>query len=392
MQNFDFNVQTRIHFGKGMIAKLPEEVKRYGNRMFFLYDSIPAKATGAYDVIHKLCEENGIEITEFTGIEPNPRHSTVDAACAAFREAEADVIVALGGGSTMDTAKAMSFTVNYSGSCWDFYTRKAVADMEHLVPVISIPTAAAAGAEVSNVSVISNVEEKKKLDYRFDLQRPVACIADPEYTFTVPAFQTALGVVDIVAHSYEGYFSQYQGSIQDGISESIQKACIEAGRKVLLCPRDYDARAQLLWASGLAITHLSDQGRHFMAPIHNSEHVLSAYYDIPHAAGIAVLSVAWFKYILNDTTVSRLARWGRNVWSIDPSLDEYTIARKAIEAYESFLKELGVPTRMRELRTQIPQEMLLPMAQDVYPSLPAKEWFKPLNSAEELAEVFRIAY
>lgn len=390
MQAFDFEVRTRIHFGEGKISVLPEEVKRYGNHIFFLYDEIPAKVTGAYEAICKLCGENGIKITEFTGIEPNPRYTTVDRAVAVLKECKADVIVALGGGSTIDTAKAMSFSVFYEGSCWDFYTKKA--KIEKTMPVISIPTTAASGAEISNVSVISNMETKSKLDVRHDLERPVAMIADPTYTYSLPPFQTALGIVDIMAHSFEGYFSSSVGSIQDGFSEIIQKTCIDHGRKVMICPKAYESRAQLLWASGLAITHLQDQGRNFTAPVHNTEHIISAFFDIPHAAGIAILSVAWFKYILNDETVGRLARWGRNVWSIDGNLDEYTIANKAIEAYEAFLKELKVPTRLRELKTEIPEESLQEMAGALYPSVPAKTWFKPLNNTDEMADFLRLAY
>ena len=224
------------------------------------------------------------------------------------------------------------------------------------------------------------------------MTRPVALIADPTYTYTLPPYQTALGIMDIMAHSFEGYFSQYVGSIQDGVSEALQKTCIEHGRKVLLCPYDYESRAQLLWASSIAITHFQDQGRNFLAPIHNTEHVLSAYYDIPHAAGIAVLAIAWFKYILGDKTVSRLARCGRNVWGIADETDEYTIARKAIAMFEAFVKEIGLPTRIRELGVDIPEVALREMSYDLYPTVPAKEWFKPLETAEDMVNFMKIAY
>ena len=155
MLDFDFEVRTKVHFGKGKIAVLPEEIKKYGSHIFFLYGGKSAKLTGAYDEIHRLCEENGIKITEFTGVEPNPRHTTVDEAVALLKKCEADVIVALGGGSVIDSAKTMSFAVYHEGSCWDFFEGKV--NVEKTMPVIAIPTTAASGAEISNASVISNM-------------------------------------------------------------------------------------------------------------------------------------------------------------------------------------------------------------------------------------------
>ena len=200
MVEFKFHLATEIHFGKGVLKDLPETVLKYGKRLFFLYDEIPAKATGAYDYLHALCKDNGIEVAEFTGIEPNPRHSTVDKAVLLCKEAEVDCIVALGGGSTIDSAKAMSFSVFHDGSCWDFYEGKA--EVTKALPIITVPTIAASGSEVSNVTVMANYEEHKKMDYRTNLVRPAAVFADPSYTFSVPPFQTACGIVDIMSHSY----------------------------------------------------------------------------------------------------------------------------------------------------------------------------------------------
>lgn len=166
------------------------------------------------------------------------------------------------------------------------------------------------------------------MDYRTNLVRPAAVFADPSYTFSVPPFQTACGIVDIMSHSYEGYFSNSLGSIQDGFSEILQKTCIEHGRKVMMCPKDYESRAQLLWAAELAITHLADQGRDFVGNLHSTEKMLSGYFSLPHGAGIAIVSLAWFKYSLNDATAPRYARWGRNVWGIDGNQDERSQGRR----------------------------------------------------------------
>lgn len=390
MVNFNFHLSTEIHFGKGVLKELPETILKYGNKAFFLYDEIPAKATGAYDLLHELCKAKGITLTDFTGIEPNPRHSTVDKAAAVCKEAGAQCIIALGGGSTIDSGKAVSFSVFHDGSCWDFFERKA--DVAQTLPIITIPTIAASGSEVSNVAVMANYEEHKKLDYRTDLIRPAAVFSDPVYTYSVPAFQTACGIVDIMSHSYEGYFSNSLGSIQDGISETIQKTCIEHGRKVMMCPKDYESRAQLLWAAELAITHLADQGRNFVGNLHSTEKMLSGYLSLPHGAGIAIVSLAWFKYSLNDATAPRYARWGKNVWGIDGNQDDFSIARQAIAEYENFMIELGLPTRLSGLKNKVEREALSEAARELFPTVETAAWFKPLVSEEELLEFITLAY
>lgn len=390
MVNFNFHLSTDIHFGRDALRDLPQSILQYGKRVFFLYDEIPAKVTGAYDLIHTMCTENGITITEFTGIEPNPRHTTVDRAVALCRENGADVIIALGGGSTIDSAKAMAFSVFHDGSCWDFFTRKVL--VEKALPIITIPTIAASGSEVSNVTVMANYEEHIKKDYRTELVRPAAVFADPGYTCSVPRFQTACGILDIMCHAYEGYFSRSAGSIQDGFSETIQKTCIEQGRKAMLCPNDYEARAQLLWAAELAITHLADQGRSFVGNIHSTDSVLSGYVSIPHGADIAIVSLAWFKYSLNDSTVTRYARWGKNVWGIDGNQDDYAIAREAIAKFEAFVEELGVPTRLSRLQKPVDENALPEVAHRLFPIVDTKAWFKPIENEAQLVDFLKLAY
>ncbi len=390
MVDFNFHLSTEIHFGKGIVRELPETIKKYGNKIFFLYDEIPAKTTGAYDLIHSLCKENGIEIAEFTGIEPNPRHTTVDKAVSLCKEADSQMIVALGGGSTIDSAKAMSFAVFHDGSCWDFYSRKV--EVTKTLPVLTIPTIAASGSEVSNVTVMANYETHEKKDYRTELVRPAAVFADPAYTYSVPPFQTACGIVDIMCHAYEGYFSNSPGSIQDGFSETLQKTCINLGPKVMQSPKDYEARAQLLWAAELAITHLADQGRYFIGNIHSTDAMLSPHVALPHGADIAIISLAWFKYSLNDKTVTRYARWGRNVWGIDGNKDDYVIAKEAIERYEDFMESLGLPTRLSALKTPVDENVLPEVAHRLFQTVDAKSWFKSVESEEELLEFLKLAY
>ena len=400
MHDFYFHMSTKFYYGKGVVAQIADEVLNYGNKVFFIYDEIPATVSGAHDLIHKVCEEKGITVTDFTGIEPNPAHTTIDRARALLSKVGADVVIALGGGSTVDSAKAMCLTANYDGSCWEVFENAAKIESlstqgkkeENVLPLITIPTIAASGSEVSNVAVIANHDLNMKLDYRSDALRPVAVFTDPTYTYTVPPFQTACGILDIMSHSYEGYFSHSTGSMQDGISETIQKTCITHGRKVMQIPRCYDSRAQLLWAAQWSIAHLSDQGRNFIGSIHSTERVIGNYFGFPHGAGIAIMSIAWFKYALNDQTAYRFARWAKNVWGVNPALDEMTAAREGIQRYEAFVKELGVPTRLSQSRLNVSKELVEKCADEVWERVNTANWFKPLSSKQELLDYMMLAW
>lgn len=390
MQNFMYEMPTRIHFGKGEVANsLAGEIERYGKNVLFVYDEIPVKASGLYAQIMETFQKVGAAVTEFTGIEPNPRHTTVNRGAALCREANADCIVAAGGGSTIDCAKAMSYAVYHDGDCWDFFEGKiAIGEVK---PVIAISTLAATGAEVSFSAVITNEDKKAKIGLRNDRCRPAAAILDPTYTFTVPPFHTACGIIDIMSHTYESYFSRNEASLQDGYSEAIQKTCIDNGLKVMECPTDYEARAQLMWAATQSITHITTFGRGpLISTVHILDHILGAYYDIVHGAGIAILSLAWFRYCLSDKTAPRFARWGKRVWSLDPNKDDFTLAREAILSFENFCKELGLPVRLSELN--LPWDGIETMCHELYPTIDGSAWFKPVTSEQELLSIFKLAY
>ena len=400
MNDFYFHLNTKFHYGRGVVAGIADEILNYGSKVFFMYDEIPANATGAYELIHKVCNEKGITVTDFTGIEPNPRHSTIDKARALLKETGADVVIALGGGSTIDSAKALCLTANYEGSCWEVF--EAAAKLESLstqgkkeegvLPLITIPTIAASGSEASNVAVIANHDKNMKLDYRSDALRPVAVFTDPTYTYTVPPFQTACGILDIMSHSYEGYFSNRAGSMQDGISEAIQCTCVEHGRKVMLVPHAYESRAQLLWAAQLSIAHLSDQGRNFVGNIHSTERVVGNYFGFPHGVGIAIRSLAWFKYALNDQTAYRFARWAKNVWGVNPALNDMAAAKEGIRLYEAFIEELGVPTRLSQSKLDVSKELVAKCADEVWERVNTSTWFKPLVNKQELLDFMMLAW
>ena len=388
MNNFDFHLPTNIHFGAGAVSHLKEEVLRYGKRVFFVYSGA-AKRTGLYDQAVNAFTQAGAVWAEFTGVEPNPRHTTVNRGIAALREFGADCIVAAGGGSTLDCAKAISFGVYYDGDVWDFYAGKVKETQA--MPVIAIPTLAAAGAEVSFSAVISNVETRQKIGLRNPLNRPVCAILDPTFTLSVPPYQTACGVVDIMSHTYESYLGPDHLTLQDGIAEAILRTCVESGRRVMENPQDYDARAVLLWASDLSISGLPHMGRSYMnAAVHTMEHILSAYYDIAHGAGIAIMSLAWFKYCLRQDTAAIFAKWGRNVWGLEPAESDYETGLAAIGAFESFCRELGLPTRLGEVG--ITQENIAEIADNEIGRLAGgNTWLCPVTTRDELYSIYALA-
>lgn len=390
MNDFDFNLSTKIHFGKdAIVTYLKDEILQRGKKVFFVYDEIPVKASGLYQQIIDAFQAGGIPYTEFTGVEPNPRHSTVNRGIAAFHACGADCIVAAGGGSTLDCGKAVGFGSHHDGDVWDFYSGKAVID--RVTPVIAIPTLAAAGAEVSWSAVLSNMDTRQKIGLRNPKIRPAVAILDPTFTFSVPKFHTACGVVDIMSHTYETYFGPDSETLQDGISEAIQRACIENGRKVMADPKDYNARGALMWAADLSIAQVSSRGRSYLSsPVHSLEHILSAYYDIVHGAGIAVVSLAWFRYCLSQETAPKFAKWARNVWGIAPGKDDYATGLAGIEAFEDFCRELGLPTRLGEVK--VTRENIEEIARNEFPGLKgAGAWFRPVTSQAELLELYSLA-
>ena len=235
------------------------------------------------------------------------------------------------------------------------------------------------------------LETRQKIGLRNPLNRPVCAILDPTFTLSVPPYQTACGVVDIMSHTYESYLGPDHLTLQDGIAEAILRTCVESGRRVMENPQDYDARAALLWASDLSISGLPHMGRGYMnAAVHTMEHILSAYYDIAHGAGIAIMSLAWFKYCLRQDTAAIFAKWGRNVWGLEPAENDYETGLAAIGAFESFCRELGLPTRLGEVG--ITQENIAEIADNEIGRLAGgNTWLCPVTTRDELYSIYALA-
>ena len=358
MNNFTFCVPTDIRFGKGQIACLPAELSKYGKNVLMVYGGGSIKRSGLYDTILGLLQ--GFSVYELGGIEPNPKIASVRKGVDICKAHNVNMVLAVGGGSCIDTAKNIACGAFYDGDPWDLV-------MDHdkvgkILPVAVVLTIAATGSEMDNAAVISNPETKEKRELSSSHLYPTISICDPAYTFTLPARQTAAGTVDIMSHVFEQYFQANDGAyLTDCLSEGVLKTCIKYGPIAINQPDNYEARSNLMWASSLGLNHLLTVGKGGSWSCHPMEHELSAYYDITHGVGLAILTPAWMTYVLNDKTVERFARYAHNVWHID-NIDHIKAAKKGIEKTAEFFLSLGMPQKLSEVG--IGSENFVAMATD----------------------------
>ena len=383
MLNFNYSIPTKIFFGKGKIEVLGEQIKKYGSRVLITYGGGSIKKNGIYDEVVGILKGNNIEFWEMGGIDPNPRIDSVRKGIKICRENNIDFILAVGGGSTIDGSKAIAAGYYYEGEPWDLVIGKS--EVTKSLPLGTILTLSATGSEMNSGAVISNLETKQKLGFGHPTMAPKFSILDPSYTFTVPKNQTAAGVADIMSHTFENYFTNPEGAyLQDRLAESILKTCINYGRLAIDEPDNYEARANLMWSSSLAINGLLSYGKDTVWSVHAIEHELSAYYDITHGIGLAILTPAWMEYVLDDERVDKFIEYGVNIWNIDKNKDKYTIAQEAIDKTKEFFISLGIPTTLREVG--IGEENLENMAKA---AIEHKDGvvgnFKPLNYEDVLA-------
>lgn len=347
MYDFNFDVPVKIVFGKSGIKNLADEVLKYGKRVLFCYGGGSIKKIGLYDEIIKQFQSAGIFFKELSGISPNPRITEVEEGIRLVKENNLDFILPVGGGSTVDCAKAVSACVNYPGDAWDIIAGKA--GIKKTLPIGVVLTIAATGSEMNCGAVISNLQTKEKLGFMHPLLFPKFSILNPEYTFSVPKIQTAAGTADIMSHTFECYFSLNDGAfLQDRFAEAILKTCIKYGPVAINEPDNYEARCNLMWANSWAINGLLDRGKNTAWSVHPMEHELSAFYDITHGIGLAILTPHWLSHCLNSLTVEKIASYGINVWNIPENNDIYKTANKAIEKTYDFFKSIGIPMTLKE--------------------------------------------
>lgn len=387
MKNFNYSIPTEIFFGKGQISVLGEQIKKYGNKVLLVYGGGSIKRNGIYDKVVSILNESGINYWELPGVEPNPRIDSVRKGAEICKENNIDLVLAIGGGSSIDCAKVIAAARYYDGDPWDI-----VLDSEKIskvLPIASILTLAATGSEMNCGAVISNLQTQEKLAVEHLNLSPKFSILDPTYTFTVPANQTAAGTADIMSHIFEVYFENTKEAfLQNRMAEALLKTCIKYGRIAVDKPENYEARANLMWASSLAINNLLSYGKDPWWTVHPMEHELSAFYDITHGVGLAILTPHWMEYVLNDSTVEKFVEYGVNVWDLDKNQDSYIIAKEAINKTKEFFISLGIPAALRDVG--IEEEKLEIMAKQ------ATRWgtlgnFKTLDT-QDVLNIFKAAF
>ena len=347
MQNFDYMTPTRLVFGENVVEKLPEVMAAIGKRVLLTYGGGSIKKIGLYDRVKELLKD--FEITELSGIQPNPKYNpSVLDGVRLCKENKIEVILSVGGGSVLDCSKAIAAGAKYDGDPWDLISYKVKA--KAALPIVDILTLAATGSEYDCGGVISRTETNDKIGYMDPLLFPVCSFLDPRYTFTVSKKQTAAGCADAMNHIIEQYFCEDSTLLNDGFCEAGLKSLMVNAKACLENPEDYRARAEMMFACTLGCNGIYALGNSPSGwPCHGIEHALSAYYDITHGEGLAIITPRWMRHILSERTLDRFVKYGINVFGIDASLPKQKIAEKAIDATYAFFESINIPMHLREV-------------------------------------------
>ena len=345
MNNYEYHVPTDIRFGRDQISCLDKEIGKFGNKVLMVYGGGSIKLSGLYDKVCKVL--NDFEIYELPGIEPNPKLSSVKMGAAICKQYGIEAVLAVGGGSSIDAAKHIACAAFYDGDPWDLVLDRSL--VTRALPIFTVLTISATGSEMNPGAVISNEKTKEKLEINHPLLYPTLSVCDPSYQFTLPKRQTAAGTVDILSHIMEQYFQPNDHAyITDRLSEAAMKTCIKYGPIAIAEPDNYEARSNLMWTGSLALNHLFTFGKGGAWSVHPIEHELSAFYDITHGVGLAILTPAWMKHVLSDETAGRFAMYARNVWDVSQE-DDMTAAKAGILRTQRFFRELGMPGKLSEV-------------------------------------------
>ena len=375
MQNFDYQTPTRLIFGKGVVAQLPEVMAQFGNRILLTYGGGSIKKIGLYDKVKELLKD--YEIFELSGIQPNPKYdpSVLDGV-KICKENSIDVILAVGGGSVLDCSKAIATGAKYDGDPWDLISYKAFATDS--IPIVDIITLAATGSEYDCGGVISRTETNDKIGYMDSHNFPAISFLDPTYSFTVSKKQTAAGCADAMNHIMEQYFCEESTLLNDGFMEAGLKSLMINAVKCLENPEDYTARAEMMLACTYGCNGIYALGSSYSGwPCHGIEHALSAYYDITHGEGLAIITPRWMKHILSERTVDRFVKYGVNVFGIDPDQDRFEIAKQAIDETYKFFELIHIPMHLRDVG--IDDSRIGEMAHHIAVNEGLEEEWAPLN-------------
>ncbi len=363
MENFEFYTPTRVIFGKDTHKQVGEIIKGYGfDKILLHYGKNSIIKNGLYDEIVSSLKEFGINYIELGGVEPNPKLSLVKKGIKLAKEYKAQLVLAVGGGSVIDSAKLIAAGALYDGDPWDFPSRKNV--VKNALAVATVLTISASGSEMSNSCVITNEDGWLKRGYATEFNRPLFSICNPCLTYSVNSYQTACGIVDIMMHTLERYFTVSDPfMLTDEMAEGVLRTTIKAGKAAMENPENYEARANLMWAGSVSHNGLTGAGTDFFMGCHQLEHELSGMYDsVSHGAGLAVIYPAWAKYMYKHNT-PRFKQLAVNVWGICPDgKDDETVALEGIKETEEFFKSISMPVRLTELGIDITDKQIEEMS------------------------------
>ena len=391
---FSFQNPTQLIFGAGTLVQLGQTVKTYGQKALLVTGGGSVKRNGTFDRAVSSLNAAGVSVVECPGVEPNPRLSTVVRGADIARREGCDVVVALGGGSTMDAAKVMAAAVSYDGDPWNMMVHVQNRTLPtSALPIITVPTLAATGSEMNGGAVITDEATTVKSFVTAKCLYPRAAVVDPELTMSVPPDQSAFGICDLITHVTESYFNGEDGTpLQDRFAEGVIITAMEWGAKVIADGGDLEARAQVQWSSVVALNGWVQVGTASPYPVHMIEHVLSAHHDIPHGAGLAVVNPAWMR-LAAQARSARFAQFAHRVFGLTlKHPEDAEAAAEGLDRFEAFLRSIGCPTRLSEVGIgdsmiqRYAQDTLL-VAHDDQGRLPGR----PPMSEADIIEVLRSA-
>jgi alcohol dehydrogenase YqhD (iron-dependent ADH family) len=350
MNSFIYNIPTKVYFGENQLGNLGSEILKFGKRVLFTYGGGSIKRIGLYDRVIEELRSAGAEVFELSGIEPNPRIESVREGVRICKEQNIDVLLAVGGGSTIDATKFMAAGACVEHDAWEFFGANA-KPIERALPIVTILTLSATGSEMDTAGVISNLATGDKLGRLAQPLLPKVSFLDPTLTYSVSKYQTACGAADIMSHIIEVYFNTQEDLFMlDCFMEGMLKTVVKFAPVAIVEPENYEARANLMWTSSWAINGFINGGKRKAWSCHPMEHELSAVYDITHGLGLAILTPRWMKYCLDETNVDKYVQYGVNVFGIDANMDKMAIARESIRRTEEFLFEkLGLQRTFTEV-------------------------------------------
>lgn len=350
MNSFVYDIPVRVYFGENQLHHLGEELRKYGRRVLLTYGGGTIKRIGLYDRVVEELRKADMELFELSGIEPNPRIESVREGVKICKEQGVDVLLAVGGGSTIDATKFMAAGACVEHDAWEFFGADA-KPIERALPIVTILTLSATGSEMDSGGVISNPDTQDKLGRLAPAMLPKVSFLDPTLTYSVSAYQTACGAADIMSHIMEVYFNMNKDLFMlDKFMEGMLKTVVRFAPVAIAEPENYEARANLMWCSSWAINGFINGGRKKAWSCHPMEHELSAVYDITHGLGLAILTPRWMEYCLDESNVERYVSFGVNVFDIDRSLPKMDIARESIKRLEEFFfGTLGLKSTLTEV-------------------------------------------